>query len=68
MQDLAGVLGRATLPTLRQENKVNNKESKVVGCLVCGYRTAKPEEVARFESLDFFCCKNREELAKAMNW
>jgi hypothetical protein len=47
---------------------MESKESKVVGCLMCGFRTDKPEEIARFKKLDFFCCSEREEIAKAMRW
>jgi hypothetical protein len=32
------------------------KNPKVVGCLVCGYRTDKPEEIKEFQKGNFICC------------
>lgn len=52
--------------TLREWRKVSaktgegtmteKKAPKIVGCLVCGYRTDKAEEIKEFQEGNFICC------------
>ena len=42
------------------------KESKKVGCLICGYSTTEPAEIEKFQKLDFVCCEYRAELIQMM--
>jgi len=32
------------------------KLPKLVGCLICGYRTDKEEEIKEFQNGNFICC------------
>jgi hypothetical protein len=40
----------------RRKKMTEKKAPKIVGCLVCGYRTDKAEEIKEFQEGNFFCC------------
>lgn len=42
------------------------KESKKVGCLICGYSTTEKAEIEKFQKMEFICCEHKARIIEEM--